>query len=337
MKRVFLLFCLIPFISLQAELDTRGIPAGANGLIYLDQENFSQTDFYKNCNFLNPEQRLQSTKLSEFYLKDLGIKNIKDVVLGTYPAANSSNKPFVVILRGNFSKKKIEEFTDQNKIQSKTIQEFKCWDMTEILRSIASINKIESLDDNNKNQVLLVAYSDDLLFLASENEWASRVIDALNQKKPSYQLPSEFTEKHKNYYFGFKPWLSFYGDFTKEPASAGPEGPRHIQAFVGEDKSLVQLRFINDFTSENKANLFTQQLKTLKSIMIMSLNTSSDNESMSKETKEVFIQMLENMELSTIKNLQKISTNSPSKKLAESIKSSLKQNTPPQKIANEKN
>ena len=66
MKRVFLLFCLIPFISLQAELDTRGIPAGANGLIYLDQENFSQTDFYKICDFLNPEQRLQSTKLSEF-------------------------------------------------------------------------------------------------------------------------------------------------------------------------------------------------------------------------------------------------------------------------------
>jgi hypothetical protein len=334
MKQILLIFLLnlVPFIA-KAEIDTRGIPAGATGLIYLDQENFSLTDFYKNSNFLNPEHRLESTKLSEFYLKDLGIKNIKDVVLGTYPAASSSNKPFIVILRGNFSKKKLEEFTDQNKIQGKTIQEFKCWDMTEILRSIASINKIESFDDNNNNnQVLLVAYSDDLLFLASENELASRVIDTLNQKKPSYQLPSEFTDKHKNYYFGFKPWLSFYGDFTKEPAPAGLEGPRHVQAYVGEEKSLVQFRCINDFTDERKATNFSQQLKALKSIMIMSLNSSPDNESMSKENKEIFTQILQKMEISTFKNSQKISVNYPSKKVAEIIASSSKQSMPPEKI-----
>jgi hypothetical protein len=333
MKQILLIFLLnlVPFIA-KAEIDTKGIPAGATGLIYLDQENFSLTDFYKNSNFLNPEHRLESTKLSEFYLKDLGIKNIKDVVLGTYPAASSSNKPFIVILRGNFSKKKLEEFTDQNKIQGKTIQEFKCWDMTEILRSIASINKIESFDDNNNNQVLLVAYSDDLLFLASENELASRVIDTLNQKKPSYQLPSEFTDKHKNYYFGFKPWLSFYGDFTKEPAPAGLEGPRHTQAYVGEEKSFVQFRCINDFTDERKATNFSQQLKTLKSIMIMSLNSSPDNESMSKENKEIFTQILQKMEISTFKNSQKISMNYPSKKVAEIIASSSKQSMPPEKI-----
>jgi hypothetical protein len=337
MKYLSLIFVLnFTLFILKAEIDTKGIPQGATGIIYLDQENFSLTDLYKNSNFLNPEHRLESNKLSEFYLKDLGVKNIKDVVVGTYSIVGSANKPFVGIFHGSFSKKKLEEFTTQNKIQSKVIQGFQCWDMTEVIESIASINKIESVDIKDKNQVLLVAYSDDLLFFASE-QLVSRAIDTLNQKKPSHQLPSEFTDKHKNYYFGFKPWLSFYGDFTKEPAPAGLEGPRHMQVFVGEEKSLVEFRCINDFTNERKATNFTEQLKALKSVMIMSLNSSPDNESMSKDNKEIFAQILDKMEISTFKTSQKISVNYPSKKVAEIMASSSKQSMPPEKIVKEKN
>ncbi len=329
-----LLVCLIS-LTVRAEINTAGIPEGAMGLVYFNEDTFSKTQL-GTLALSSVEKKLQETPQGEIIQKNLGIKNIKEVSLGIYPHINTAENPesaqFVAVIRGNFSKEKIEKFAADNQIPSQKIQGLSAWDMAEV----SAVLKKEPLDSKNKNQVLLIAYADDLFIFCSP-PFANPSIDSLNLKTGSYKLPDSFTEKLKA---SPQNWLAFYGDFTKEKKDLTQNkesGLQTVHLYLGENKELTQLRSVNQFINESKEKVSTQQLKTTFAIMSMALRSATLIPNMSKENQQALADLFKNIKVSSDKSVQKISADYPSKKLAEAFEASLKQPAPTEKIVNEKN
>jgi hypothetical protein len=329
-----ILLCLIQ-LTLRAEINTTGIPEGAMGLVYFNEDTFSKTQL-GGLALSALDKKLQETPNGEIIRKNLGIKNIKEVSLGIYPHINTAQNPesaqFVAIIRGNFSKEKIEKFALDNQIPSQKIQGFSAWDMAEVNATM----KKEPLDPKNKNQVLLIAFADDLFIFCSPL-FADLSIDTLNLKTKSYKLPDSFTEKLKT---SPQNWLAFYGDFTKDAKNQTQNkenGLQFAQAFLGEDKDLTQLRCTSQYINETKAKASTLQLKTTLAFMSMALRSASLDSTMNKESQQALADLLKNIKIDSDQSTQKISADYPSKKVAEAFESSLKQAAPKEKIANEKN
>ena len=263
----------------------------------------------------------------------MSLKNIKEISLGIYTHLNTAENPenpqFVSIFRGHFSKSKIDKFFSDNQVACQKIQDYSTWDVSKV----ETIPKNDSSSPKSKNQVHLIAYSDDLLIICSP-ELANSAIDAVNQKKNSYKLPTQFTEMLK---YSPQNWLAFYGDSTMDPTRNKESGLQYVHAYLGENNDLTQLRCFNQFTDENKTKSATLQLKTTLTFLSMALSSTPPSAKMSKESLQAVIDLLNSVKISSNQSLQTISADYPSKRAADAFEVALKQTTPTEKLANEKN
>ena len=331
MKTFGSLLLILLQLSARAELNTEGIPDGAMGFAYFNQTAFSQTQLGKLTIPLL-EKKLQESPNSD--AMQLGIKNFREVSLGIYPHNNTADNPeniqFVGLLRGNFSKSKLEKFSTDHQLPSQTIQGFPAWDMAEVG---ATLNK-EPLNPKNKNQVLLIAYADDLLIVCSP-QLANQCIETLKSKTNSYKLPASFLGQLKN---SPQNWMAFYGDLTKDLTQNKENGLQLVQGFIGEQKEVTQILSVNQYSTETKAKESTVQLKTILIIVGMTLNsTTPENAKMSKESQQALFDLLKSINIESTNLTQKISSNYPSQKIAKVLELSLTQVTPTKKLVKEKN
>jgi hypothetical protein len=326
---LLLVILLQPFV--RAELNSEGIPEGAMGFVYFNQTAFSQTQLGKLTIPLL-EKKLQESPNGD--TMQLGIKNFREVSLGIYPHNNTSDNPeniqFVGLLRGDFSKDKLEKFSADHQLPSQNIQGFPAWDMAEVSATL----KKEPLNPKNKNQILLIAYADDLLIVCSP-QLANQSVEAQKSKTNSLKLPATFLSQFKN---SSQNWMAFYGDLTKDLTQNKENGLQRAQGFIGEQNDLTQILSINEYNTETKAKESTVQLKTALMFISMALSsTTPENAKMSKESQQALIDLLKSIKIESSNLTQKISSNYPSQKIAKVLESSLNQVAPTEKVVKEKN
>ena len=122
-----------------------------------------------------------------------------------------------------------------------------------------------------------------------------------------------------------------------DPTRNKESGLQYVHAYLGENNDLTQLRCFNQFTDENKTKSATLQLKTTLTFLSMALSSTPPSAKMSKESLQAVIDLLNSVKISSNQSLQTISADYPSKRAADAFEVALKQTTPTEKLANEKN
>ena len=266
--RLGLLFCLaLP--NAQGAPETLGIPADAAGLIYVSNEVVDRTLLGQALDAAF-KQDLPQNKVVRQLEEKLGIRldeDIQDVRIGIFaapPNAPAGDPDLVVLLRGHFVPARIEALARSNKVPATTVGKFMAWDTSKFIEALTG----ETATEPDKMPSVLIAYSKDLLVLASQSR-AEAALAALNGKASSWKLPTGAVipkETLKNQ------WLFAYVDVLKAAKPADrveveESGIQSITLSVGENAQDLQVRLSANFVDADKAALTLLQVKALPTMI----------------------------------------------------------------------
>ncbi|MCX6917724.1 MAG: hypothetical protein NTX41_00265 [Verrucomicrobia bacterium] len=266
--RLGLLFCLA-WTRVQGAPETLGIPADAAGLVYVSNEVVDRTVLGQAINAAF-KQDLAQNKVVRQLEEKLGIRldaDIQDLRIGIFtPAPNDpeGEPELVVLLRGHFTPARIEAFARSHQVPATTVGKFLAWDAPKFLEALTG----ETATEPDKKPSVLIAYSKDLLILATKAK-AEATIAALNGKANSWKLPAVAAtqqEALKNQ------WLFSYVDILKaakpaDRADVEESGIQSITLSVGENAQDLQVRLSASFIDADKAALTLLQFKALPTIL----------------------------------------------------------------------
>jgi hypothetical protein len=262
-----LLTCLC-LSSAQAALDPRGIPAESVGLIYVSNEVVDRTAFGQALDAAFKTDVAQNKVVRQLEEK-LGIRldeDLKDLHIGIFPVAatDPEGEPDVVILvRGRFTPARIEAFARSNKVPATTAGKYLAWDAAKFFQALTG----EAPDQTDKKPGVIIAYSSDILILASKDK-ADATLAALNGKAPSWKAPASLSTKDMLN----NQWLFAYVDVLKgakpaDRAEVEESGIQNVTLAVGESTPDLQVRVTATFVDPDKAALTLLQVKALPTMI----------------------------------------------------------------------
>jgi hypothetical protein len=308
-------------LPLMAEIAADGLPEGAAVLLHFSNTSLAQTQLgeviqqsFADKTFAIPEAKAIEEKLGFNPLQDL-----KEVVAGLYRDnhASKNKTKAVILLRGKFDLKKLATLSDRTSAPCSPVESYSSWDMAEV---VAAINN-ESPSKADRGKLMLVAFADDCLFLASP-ELIKPTLSCLQKKTLSYPIPLAITALNLA---NEKPWLVFYTDFSKIRAKGflgemGEKGMQQTLITVNESGRNIQLRGESEFTTPEQAEAATQAFKKMIKVTSLVLMSQKFTFTQTNPSDNYLLDLLNCLTVSRVGYLTKISGNLPTVKAAQAIR-----------------
>ncbi len=308
-------------LSLKAEISADGLPEGAAVLLHFSNTSLAQTQLGEviQQSFADKTFSIPEAKAIEENLGFNPLQDLKEVVAGLYRVNNATvNKTKVVILlRGKFSLKKLASFSEKTSAICSPIESYSSWDMAEVVAYIHH----ESPSKADRGKLILVAFADDCLFLASP-ELIKPTLACLQKKTASCSTPLAISALNLA---NDKPWLVFYTDFSKIKAKGflgemGDKGMHQTLITINESGRNIQLRGESEFTTPEQAEAATQEFKKMIKVTSLILMSQKFTFTKANASDSHLLELLNSLTVSRVGYLTKISGNVPTVKAAQAIR-----------------
>ncbi|MCX6888417.1 MAG: hypothetical protein NTU71_03135 [Verrucomicrobia bacterium] len=270
---VFLLL-LLGRASLQAELNTAGLPAQPAAAFNLSLENFARSEFGQALDqtvLKDPANHAATRQLKEKLSLDL-LQDVREISGATYPGADGKvaekNPLIVILLRGNFNLARFEECAAKNSLKAKESGHYHGWDLQAFAEAVfEQKGKPEDAD-----KAFLVPVNAHTIALI-HRDILDKALAALASGSPSCQLilPESIRQK-----FAATPkgWLFVYADASKLKQAEAANGATDAAITFGEIEHALQFNLLIDFLEEAKAKTTQKQIKGLQALAMMGMMTN---------------------------------------------------------------
>jgi len=279
--RALLLLCL-GLTGLRAGIETQGLPDGAVGLVYISNEAFQRTVFGRAFDSAFRKEMDANVELRNLEEK-VGIRprtDIREAVIGAYASKKPEGDPTVVgLIRGTFNPARIEAFARSNKVPATTVGKHLAWDATALGEAIAG----QPSGDPDRKDMVIIAYSKDLLILASKDQ-AEAAVAAASGKAPSWAGPTGEVKAALQSVTTANTWLLLHWDALKlskaeDRAKIEEDGFQEFSFAIGEDAKNLQLRLSAHFKDDASTTMALLQLKLLPTTVDAALTVAAAGKS----------------------------------------------------------
>jgi hypothetical protein len=304
-----------------AEINADGLPEGPAVFLHFSNSSLAQTQLgeviqqsFADKTFATPEAKAIEEKLGFNPLRDLN-----EVVAGLYRdnSAPKNKTKAVILLRGKFDLNKLSTLTAKTSATCSPVESFSTWDMAEV---VAGLNN-ESPDKADRGKIILVAFADDCIFLASP-ELIKPTLSCLQKKTPSCSTPLAITALNLS---KVKPWLVFYTDFSKIKAKGflgemGDKGMQQTIITINETGRNIQLRGEAEFKTPEQAEAASQEFKRMIKVTSLILMSQKFTFTQANSSDNYLLDLLNCLNVTRVGYLTKINGDLPTVKAAQAIR-----------------
>ena len=321
MRTLFTIALLITLSPrLRAEITADGLPEGAAVFLHFSNRSLAQTQLGEviQQSFSSKEFEVPEAKAIEEKLGFNPLQDLQEIVAGLYRDNNAvKNKTkAVILLRGKFDFSKLATLSQKTSAPCSVVESYSTWDMAEV---VAGLNN-EPPSKADRGKIILVAYTDDCLFLASP-ELIKPTLSCLQKKTLSCSTPLAIAALNLA---KVKPWLVFYTDFSKIKAKGflgemGEKGMQQTLITLNESGRNIQIRGEAEFTTPDQAEAATQEFKKMIKITSLILMSQKFTFTQANASDNYLLDLLNCLTVSRVGYLTKISGNLPTIKAAQAI------------------
>lgn len=304
-----------------AEISADGLPEGPAVFLHFSNTSLAQTQLgeviqqsFTSKTFATPEAKAMEEKLGFNPLRDL-----TEAVAGLYRDNNAPKNKIkaVVLLRGKFNLNKLATISEKTLAPCSQVESYSTWDMAEV---VAGLNN-ESPNKADRGKIMLVAFAEDCLFLASP-ELIKPTLACLQKKAPSCCTPLGITALNLA---KVKPWLVFYTDFSKIKAKGflgemGDKGMQQTIITINENGRNIQLRGEAEFTTPEQADAACQEFKRMIKVTSLILMSQKFTFTQTNTGDNYLLDLLNCLSVSRVGYLTKINGELPTVKAAQAIR-----------------
>ena len=308
-------------LRLNAEITAEGLPAGPAVLMHFSNTSLAETQLgaFLRETFLQKAYPSIEAQAIEEKLGFDPLRDLKEVVAGLYrdnTVAKNKTKA-VILLRGKFDLKRLVAQTRKTATPCNLVDTYPTWDMAEW---VASLNQ-EPVNKSERGKLILVAYAEDCLVLASP-ELIHATLACLQQKKPSCATPLAIAALNLT---PTKPWMVFYTDFSKIRAKGflgemGEKGMHQTLISINENGRNIQLRGEAEFTTPEQAEAACQEFKQMIKMTSLILLSQKYTLTSASPTDHYLLDLLNGLTVSRVGYLTKIRGDFPTVKAAQAIR-----------------
>lgn len=314
----YLLTCaLLALVALaQAALPTSGLPASNPPFVaHISFENAAKTSLGKIV--LDEATKAQSQEKPAKLVERLGIRitDIRDLTLLGNPTDNAAS--VVALIRGRFSKTKIEGFAASKNVSFKTVAGFKAWDAN---RLAAAVSDEPAEPATAEQPAIFIIVADDSTLLAATEDQLAIAAAALKANQPwkNPALSASLASVTQG-------WLAINAEVevmeareaAADPQSASqPSGAKTVTIALGENASDVQARIAAQFVSEKKATEQITQLKGLIGFAQLGLMPSAEDSPEDKQKKTDLLALVQRVKIEQAGDKGTFSVDYPAAKLS---------------------
>ncbi len=308
---------LIAFVAFaQAALPTSGLPnSNAPFVAHISFENAAKTSLGKIV--LDEATKAQTQEKPAKLIERLGIRitDIRDLTLLGNPTDNAAS--VVALIRGRFSKSKIEGFAASKNVPFKTVAGFKAWDANRLGAAVADEAAAPSTPGE---AAIFIIVADDSTLLAATEDQLTIAAEALKANKPW---------NHAALSAGLgsvtQGWLAVNVDIqtmeareaaANPQAASQPSGAKTAVIALGENASDVQLRVAAQFVSEQKATEQITQLKGLIGFAQLGLMPAAEDSPDDKQKKSDLLSLVQRLKIEQAGDKGTFSVDYPAAKLS---------------------
>jgi hypothetical protein len=294
MRPLLALLLLLSFGSVQAAVNTDGLPAGAAAVVAFDLTAFRASKVGQAIESL-ASLKAKDLEASRKFSEQLGIdtkKDLQDFVVAIYPGSDGKvaekSASGVVLIRGRFLPTRINAFGQSNQLPSKSVGKHQAWEAAAFIEKLSG-----EKPKQNARDAYVVAHSENLVVIAG-SEFLERALAAADSGEKSAQFPAAVAAK---FAASPKAWLHLYADATKMKNAAEDVGAEDLSLVLGENADDLRLAIAARFVNAEKAAKVRQQIAGLQAFAAIGLSNDEGKSPAEKENLAMLAELVQKMRI----------------------------------------